>query len=57
MLFKEDDHVIVEDGFFFDVAECIHKNIDYITELFQSSQIRLTNLMDRAPPRDIHKIV
>ena len=57
-LFKENDYnMIVEDGFFFDVAECIHKNIDYITELFQPSQIRLANLMDHAPPGDIHKIV
>ena len=56
-LFKEDDHVTVEDGFLFEIAECIHKNINYIIELFKPSQTRLANLMDRAPPGDVHKLV
>ena len=56
-LFKEDDHVTVEDGFLFEIAECIHKNINYIIELFKPSPIRLANLMDHAPPGDVHKLV
>ena len=56
-LFKEDDHMTVEDGFLFEIAECVHENADYIIKLFKPSPIRLANLMDRAPPGDVHKLV
>ena len=55
-LFKEDDHVLVEDGFLFDIAKQIvlHENTDYIIKLFKPCP---ANLMDRAPPGDVHKLV
>ena len=56
-LFKEDDQVPVEDGFLFEIAKCMHKNTDYIIELFKTCPIRLANLMDRAPPGDVHRLV
>ena len=58
-LFNEDDHVTVEDGFLFEIAKqvVLHKNTDYIIELFKPCPIRLANLMDRAPPGDVHKLV
>ena len=56
-LFEEDDHVTVEDGFLFKIAESVLKNIDFVIELFKPSQIRLANLMDCAPPGDVHKLV
>jgi hypothetical protein len=56
-LFKEDDRVPVEDGFLYEIAKCMHKNTDYIIELFKTCPIRLANLMDRAPPGDVHRLV
>ena len=56
-LFQEDDQVPVEDGFLFEIAKCMHKNTDYIIELFKTCPIRLANLMDRAPPGDVHRLV
>ena len=56
-LFKEDDRAPVEDGFLFEIAKCMHKNTDYIIELFKTCPIRLANLMDRAPPGDVHRLV
>ena len=59
-LFNEDDHMIFEDEFFYDIAKQIvlHKNTDYIIELFKPCPIRLANLMDCAPPPgDVHKLV
>ena len=56
-LFKEDDQIPVEDGFLFEIAKCMHKNIKYIIELFKTCPIRLANLMDRAPPGDVHRLV
>ena len=56
-LFKEDDHDLVEDGFLFEIAKCMYKNTDYIIELFKTCPIRLANLMDRAPPGDVHRLV
>ena len=56
-LFKEDNQVPVEDGFLFEIAKCMHKNTDYIIELFKTCPIRLANLMDRAPPGDVHRLV
>ena len=55
-LFKEDDQVLVEDGFLFDIAKQIvlHENTDYIIKLFKPCP---ANLMDRAPPGDVHKLV
>ena len=56
-LFKEDDQIPVEDGFLFEIAKCMHKSTDYIIELFKTCPIRLANLMDRAPPGDVHRLV
>ena len=56
-LFKEDDQVPVEDGFLFEIAKCIHKYTDYIIELFKTCPIRLANLMDCAPPENVHRLV
>jgi GTPase SAR1 family protein len=56
-LFKEDDKVPIEDVFLFEIAKCMHKNTDYIIELFKTCPIRLANLMDRAPPGDVHRLV
>ena len=56
-LFKEDEQVLVEDGVLFQIAKCMHKNTNYITELFKTCPIRLANLMDRAPPGDVHRLV
>ena len=56
-LFKEEDEVPVEDGFLFEIAKCMHKNTDYVIEVFKTCPIRLANLMDRAPPGDVHKLV
>ena len=56
-VFKEDDRVPIEDGFLFEIAKCMHKNTDYIIELFKTCPIRLANLMDRAPPGDVHRLV
>ena len=56
-LFKKDDQVPVEDEFLFEIAKCMHKNTEYITEFFQTCPIRLANLMDRAPPGDVHRLV
>ena len=56
-LFKEDDQAPVEDGFLFEIAKCMHKNTDYLIELFKTCPLRLANLMDRAPPGDVHKLV
>ena len=56
-LFKEDDQAPIEDGFLYNIARCMHKNIDYIIELFKTCPIRLANLMDHAPPGDVHKLV
>ena len=49
-LFKEDDQIPVEDEFFFEIAKYMHKDTDYIIELFKTCPIRLANLMDCAPP-------
>ena len=56
-LFKEDNNTIPEDQFLYDIAKCVHKNTDYIVELFKPCPLRLANLMDRAPPGDVHKVV
>ena len=56
-LFKEDDQAPVEDEFLFEIAKCMHKNTNYIVEHFKTCPIRLANLMDRAPPGDVHKLV
>ncbi len=56
-LFKEDDQALVEDGFLFEIAKCMHKNTDYVVELFKTCPIRPANLMDRAPPGDVHRLV
>ena len=58
-LFKEDDDVIVEDGFLYAIAKqiVVQENTDYIIKLFKPCPIRLANLMDRAPPGDVHKLV
>ena len=58
-LFKEDDHVNIEDGFLYDIAKQIvlHENTDYILKLFKPCPIRLANLLDCAPPGDVHKLV
>ena len=58
-LFKEDEHVPIEDGFFYDITKQIvlHENTDYIIKLFKPCPIRLANLMDHAPPGDIHRLV
>ena len=58
-LFNEDDHATVEDGFLFEIAKqvVLYRNTDYIIELFKPCPIRLANLMDRAPPGDVHKLV
>ena len=53
----EDDLVPIEDGFLFEIAKCVYKNTDYIIELFKTCPIRLANLMDRAPPGDVHRLV
>ena len=55
-IFK-DDQAPIDDGFLFKIAKCMHKNTDYIIELFKTCPIRLANLMDRAPPGDVHKLV
>ena len=55
-LFKEDYQATVEDGFLFEIAKCMHKNTDYIIELFKTCLFCLTNLMDRAPPGDVHNL-
>ena len=58
-LFKEDDHAPVEDRYLFDIAKQIvlHENTDYMIRIFRPCPIRLANLMDRAPPGDVHKLV
>ena len=56
-LFKEDNNTIPEDKYLYDIAECIHDNADYIVQLFKPRPLRLANLMDRAPPGDVHKVV
>ena len=58
-IFKEDDSETVEDGIFFDIAKQIvlYENTDYIIKLFKPCPIRLANLMDHAPPGDVHKLV
>ena len=58
-LFKEDDQVSVEDKFLYDIAKQIvaHENTEYIIKLFKPCPIRLANLMDRAPPGDVHRLV
>ena len=58
-LFKEDDHANIEDGFFYNIAKHIvlHENTDYIVKLFKPCPIRLVNLLDHAPPGDVHKLV
>ena len=56
-LFKEEDQIPVEDEFLFEIAKCMHKNTEYIIELFKTCPIRLANLMDRAPPGDVHRLV
>ena len=56
-LFKEDDQIPVEDGFLFEIAKCMHKNTEYIIELFKTCPIQLANLMDHAPPGDVHRLV
>jgi hypothetical protein len=58
-LFKEDDHGTVEDGFLYDIAKRIvlHENTDYIIKIFKPCPIRLANLLDRAPPGDVHRLV
>ena len=58
-LFKEDDHIPVEDGFLYDIAKQIvlHENTDYIIKLLKPCPIRLANLMDRAPPGNVHRLV
>ena len=35
----------------------MRKNTEYITEFFKTCPIRLANLMDRAPPGDVHRLV
>ena len=39
------------------IAKCMHKNTDYIIELFKTCPIRFANLMDRTPPGDVHRLV
>ena len=56
-LFKADDHTSADDKFLYDIAECVHKSTDYSIEIFKPRPIRLANLMDRAPPGDVHKVV
>ena len=58
-LFKEDNQVPVKDEFLYDIAKQIvlHENTDYIIKLFKPCPIRLANLMDRAPPGDVHRLV
>ena len=56
-LFMEDDLVLIEDGFLFEIAKCMYKNTDYIIELFKTCPIQLANLMDHAPPGDVHRLV
>ena len=58
-LFKADDHLhgIADDEFLYDIAECVHKSTDYFIETFKPQPIRLANLMDHAPPGDVHKLV
>ena len=60
-LFKEDDQVLVlvEDGFLFEIAKCMHKNTDYIIELFKTCPIRLANFVvqERDPPENVHRLV
>ena len=56
-LFKEENNAIPSDKFLYDIAECVHKNTEYIVELFKPRPLRLANLMDRAPPGDVHKVV
>ena len=56
-LFKEKDYVIVEDEFLYTIAKQVHENTDYIIKLFKPCPLSLANLMDRAPPRDVHKLV
>ena len=56
-LFKEANQVPVEDEFLFEIAKCMHKNTDFIIELFKTCPIRLANLMDRAPPENVHRLV
>lgn len=56
-LFQENSHIPAEDAFLYDIAKCMHKNIDFVIELFKPCPIRLANLQDRAPPGDVHKLV
>ena len=56
-LFKEENKIIPKDDFLYDVAKDMHKNTEYVIELFKPCPIRLANLMDRAPPGDVHKLV
>ena len=56
-LFKEENKIIAKDDFLYDVAKDMHKNTEYVIELFKPCPIRLANLMDRAPPGDVHKLV
>ena len=56
-LFKEENKTIAKDDFLYDVAKDMHKNIEYVIELFKPCPIRLANLMDRAPPGNVHKLV
>ena len=59
-LFDEDVSklsVEVTDSFLYRISEKVHKNTEYFIKLFNPSPVRLANLMDRAPPGDVHKLV
>ena len=56
-LFKEENKIIAKDDFLYDIAKGMHENTEYVIKIFKPCPIRLANLMDYAPPGDVHKLV
>ena len=47
----------VTDSFLYCISEKVHERTEYFVKLFNPPPLCLANLMDRAPPGDIHKLV